>query len=508
MSTTVLKVSFDGDIRRLPLHRELTFHEVMHLVMSNWLVRLPSDKVLRLTYTDDEGDACTLTPETFEDFLTQHGATIDGFVMLGDANLGAVQRPLRLQASLAPKVRASKATYLKVFNNSPSDCLVTVDSTNNDDWDGVGRPDKNFQRVSIGAFTGREEREELNVWSSSAWFTMHITFANDDQIEFRNDQHDAYSAHHRTYTIEGPSAAKYSLSQWTDDDHNYLSFFPKVSTSTWMSKIDDSLQISDFTIPGTHDSCSFHDTIVPFVQTQKSDLLSQLNSGIRFIDIRCRHINDTFAIHHEQVYLNMNFDDVLKSCKEFLMSKSSETILMCVKEEYDSQNITRSFQETFQSYVDKDDTIWYLDQAVPTLGAVRGKIVLFRRFQSSIACGIDVSCWPDNTTFTEKNADNVSYHVQDCYKVDVGGTNKMRQFMDCIELAKSGPAGNLYIDLLSGWSDTQTALIFANIMNPALLKNLMDAPGYGRRGILLLDDCNEVNCLIPQILSYNQSHVV
>lgn len=36
-------------------------------------------------------------------------------------------------------------------------------------------------------------------------------------------------------------------------------------------------------------------------------LADQLNAGIRYVDIRCRQIQDIFAIHHDAYYLSLNF---------------------------------------------------------------------------------------------------------------------------------------------------------------------------------------------------------
>ena len=58
----------------------------------------------------------------------------------------------------------------------------------------------------------------------------------------------------------------------------------------WMSRLSDDLPTSAITIPGTHDSAAY--TLSwPFVQTQKIDIPSQLNAGIRYFDFRCA-LND------------------------------------------------------------------------------------------------------------------------------------------------------------------------------------------------------------------------
>src|SRR5688500_6812528 len=100
----------------------------------------------------------------------------------------------------------------------------------------------------------------------------------------------------------------------------------------WMGSLSGSSLLSQFSIPGTHNSAARFE---PFAGTAKCQNLTnseQLNIGIRFLDIRCRHLDNCFTIHHGSVYQNINFDHVLNSCIEFLNSNPAETIVMIVKE--------------------------------------------------------------------------------------------------------------------------------------------------------------------------------
>jgi hypothetical protein len=66
----------------------------------------------------------------------------------------------------------------------------------------------------------------------------------------------------------------------------------EVSGSNWMSYMPD-IEISRLSIPGTHDSGAreFSD-ITPdsAVITQTLTIREQLDAGVRYLDIRCRHI--------------------------------------------------------------------------------------------------------------------------------------------------------------------------------------------------------------------------
>mgnify|MGYP002078670429 FL=1 len=75
-------------------------------------------------------------------------------------------------------------------------------------------------------------------------------------------------------------------------NHNSASYVNK----TWMSGIDDGVPLRQLTIIGTHSSMSTG-TWGDAFQTQGSSLITQLNSGIRALDIRCRHYQNSFPIH-------------------------------------------------------------------------------------------------------------------------------------------------------------------------------------------------------------------
>ena len=62
------------------------------------------------------------------------------------------------------------------------------------------------------------------------------------------------------------------------------------------------------------------------------------------MDIRARHVNDVFAIHHGLVFQHAFFGtDVMEPVIGFLAQHPTETVLMRVKEEYTEENNTRTF---------------------------------------------------------------------------------------------------------------------------------------------------------------------
>lgn len=155
----------------------------------------------------------------------------------------------------------------------------------------------------------------------------------------------------------------------------------KTSNPDWMTGLRDDVLLSELSIPGTHDSMS-REHGGDFAKTQSMTLSNQLESGIRVLDIRCRNIQDVFAIHHGSVFQGMYFGDVLATVLNFLKDHPGETVLMRVKKEQDDANNTRSFEETFlKRYWEPNEThMWQGTSSNPTLGELRGKIVILQDF--------------------------------------------------------------------------------------------------------------------------------
>jgi len=152
---------------------------------------------------------------------------------------------------------------------------------------------------------------------------------------------------------------------------------PKRKLLDWMSRVENKY-LSQLTIPGTHDSgCRVN---LEAAKTQSYSIKSQLEGGIRFLDIRCRHIENIFAIHHGQMYCGLMFGDVLQICRNFLKANPKEVIIMRVKEEYDPYNCTRKFVDTFTEYWNKNKDIIKLTRTIPMLDDVRGKVYVIPNF--------------------------------------------------------------------------------------------------------------------------------
>lgn len=257
-----------------------------------------------------------------------------------------------------------------------------------------------------------------------------------------------------------------------------------VTPSDWMAAVYDTTSLSAMSIPGTHDSGARFEPWPGTAKCQTLTIAEQLTIGVRFLDIRGRHIDNAFAIHHGSIYQNLNFDDVLNATIGFLNAHPTETVIMSLKEEYNPTNNTRSFEQTFDAYVAKNPSKWVLGSEVPYLGSVRGKIVLFRRFGASQPKGIDASSWPDNTTFTSGNL-----RVQDSYVVNNTAT-KWGQVTALLDEAAAANNQLLYVNFSSGYKPGIFSIpdinAVANYNNPRL-QTYFAAHAHGRFGIIPMD---------------------
>lgn len=264
--------------------------------------------------------------------------------------------------------------------------------------------------------------------------------------------------------------------------------------SNWMSRIDNDSLLTELSIPGTHDSGAMHEPIGGTAKCQNLTIAQQLSAGVRFLDIRCRHFNDTFEIHHGQVYQEINFDHVLNACNSFLSANPSETIVMSVKEEYNADGNSLSFSQVFDNYVAKNPDMWHLGTSMPRLGDVRGKIVLFRRFPSSSVGGLNASSWSDNTTFSINGA--TPMRVQDFYNCG-DAENKYGPVNSMWSEARNGSTDTLYLNYTSGYKSglfgIPSITTVSDYMNPRI-QSYFASNTSGRFGVVIMDFANAARC--------------
>jgi hypothetical protein len=315
---------------------------------------------------------------------------------------------------------------------------------------------------------------------------------------------------------------------------------PSVSSAAWMSQVPNATTLGQMSLPGTHDTMTWAFLSVhsasPFAQTQDLSLRQQLDAGIRFLDIRLgtkgsfsivhgwtESSNDLEAYHGSLDTGTAFVRDVLGVVKSFLAAHPSETIVMSVKNDYTTRGLgapvltTDQFDATFHTIWQNSNAdwikahgkpLWYVGDSIPSLGQVRGQIVLLRRFDAGSKDqgppGIDATHWPDNsaTAFTTGNL-----MIEDHYDPADPAT-KEKDISGLVHLAnRTDPAqdSKWYIAFTSAVTDIRRtprqwatgAYGFSGI--DSWLPR--DLPAQGRLGTLVMDFPSRA--LIRQVFSTN-----
>jgi len=174
----------------------------------------------------------------------------------------------------------------------------------------------------------------------------------------------------------------------TVDAHYHPAYLRSISefhsrNPNWMSEIQDNTRLSQLSIPGTHNTMS-NGPGGDIVQNQGLSLNEQLEVGIRFIDIRVAARPNSLTVHHGFVFL-ARFEDALNTLRTFLQRNPSEAIYMRLKQEHTSVN-DPELNRLVNSYLNNPNykNMFFLsNNANPTLGETRGKIVILRNFEGS-----------------------------------------------------------------------------------------------------------------------------
>lgn len=178
-----------------------------------------------------------------------------------------------------------------------------------------------------------------------------------------------------------------------------VALVPKRDPKTWMSKLKnrDKLGIKDITLPGTHDSGTAADIYV-LSQTQTLSIREQLAAGVRFVDMRLNKDN-TYEICHGASNTGLYFEaDCVDHIAEFLCNHGpDETVLMCVKSEKGTTDgfhdgVLGILESSFRKYFGNDweQHVFTGKDPDDTLEALKGKVVLLRRYWIDLATNDDI----------------------------------------------------------------------------------------------------------------------
>lgn len=216
-----------------------------------------------------------------------------------------------------------------------------------------------------------------------------------------------------------------------------------VDGSNWMSAVDGSVPITAISMPGTHDSATQYASMSIIARTQTMSIIEQLYSGARYFDMRLKMENKRIIDVHGIINCktgyglfasDLNVADVVAECKYFLAKNPGETILFLMKDS-GSKNKTELYSTFYDEFISKNPDLWFVQNRVPTLDEVRGKIVILRdaeidpeRFDNSNS-GINFMNYPRVTSLktdefklcpiNSLDGENITYmFVQDSFKVE------------------------------------------------------------------------------------------
>lgn len=184
----------------------------------------------------------------------------------------------------------------------------------------------------------------------------------------------------------------------------------------WMKTIPDDVKITGINMPGTHDSACRYVDFGFISQTQTLSVTEQLRAGVRYFDFRFKLVGDKLLANHSICYCRkkkgfrnqiLTAEDIVKECLDFLTENPTETILFQLKEA-ESHTGDEFYNVFYEKYIKEAPGMWFIENRVPAMGEVRGKIMLFR--------AVSV----DKDKFTDENSgiDFTSYPYVGTYNVD------------------------------------------------------------------------------------------
>jgi 1-phosphatidylinositol phosphodiesterase len=213
---------------------------------------------------------------------------------------------------------------------------------------------------------------------------------------------------------------RFKISAIYKPDGGFLTLFPSTSFSDWMSELKDTTPISALSIPGTHNSPTYH-TALPSVRCQVVSPKAQLNNGVRFFDIRVQPESpndpdkDGLILVHGVFPISLTGSKYLKGLisdiESFLTAHPQETVILSIKREGSGEHTDQQLSRIMREHYTTDPAKWWTDPRIPRLGEVRGKMVLLRRFalddegrkgHDGRGWAINAEHWTYNTTYDER----------------------------------------------------------------------------------------------------------
>ena len=320
----------------------------------------------------------------------------------------------------------------------------------------------------------------------------------------------------------------------------------------WLSMVRDETKVCKLTIPGTHDTMTgmgFYQPVLKYIFnttaiSQVSTLEEQMNSGLRFFDIRPVVSTDTIAkkkilrLTHGISELDITFEWTIDQLQSYLKAHPSEFFI--VKLQFDN-----GFEDQKDLYTLLSNVLHmskyqglFVDNWRPdiTVGEMRGKILLLSRydlrpFNAAFHYPIVYCDWPDEDPDIEEDINpeaqrscamysmEVDTLVATLYKQDYYKTttekrmrNKQKTVIDMMHTAREATAGDEDIWIVNHCSAYTEVSPRGYITNASNLHPLVidDLQMYeGTVGIIPMDMAGHdyVHCIINGGTPYTSDYL-
>ncbi|RMD40815.1 hypothetical protein DV735_g4300, partial [Chaetothyriales sp. CBS 134920] len=329
------------------------------------------------------------------------------------------------------------------------------------------------------------------------------------RLTFQTDQGDKYRLNcpvpvSEAARLEGPANAAAQFTGIFLADQSFVGLFTAFDLAKWQAKIANDTPLGALSIPGTHNSPTCY-AAPPSVRCQAVSPVEQLNKGTRFFDIRLQ-LPEPFDINSDRLLMVHSvfpisllapkyFRDLYNEILKFLRENPTETLILSLKREGTGTGTDEQLSLILKKYY-TNPREWFTEPRLPTLGEVRGRIVLFRRFNLAPSLkgewggkgwGIDATGWADNTPNATCTGGDVC--IQDYYevmspasiskKIEYSEAQLERSGSCCFDAAHHGARGTkfpLYVNFLSAsnfWNVGTWPEKIAAQVNPAVLKFLV-----------------------------------
>lgn len=256
---------------------------------------------------------------------------------------------------------------------------------------------------------------------------------------------------------------------------------PPEDRSQWMRLLNDDTLLCDLSIPGTHDSASFHTESVGngWVWCQSLDIRDQWKMGIRYFDIRARI--DGLFLHHGSYFLGQTLEDFFGVIRQLLKDNPKETAFVRLKQEIvaEDKKDGPKFRQEVTKLLFKMQLPFRKNTESRTVGDTRGLLIF-----------VDGHFAPTNKVIEEDTWVLPTHTLKDA-TVEGGSKTKVNLLKDLMEVHRNSLFDIMYVGYAS-WSTTDNGIPYMPITTAAATNPRLHVlvPWVGAKkklGVLVMD---------------------